>query len=223
MYQACFPEAIAVGSATADDTMSEFSGAGAALDALLAPGSQSCRRPAAEAWWSWAAPWAATAHASGASSSPALVEPRRLGREGDPVRARDDRRPNPRPPRRDLCRQRMPRIQLDRALATLPAGEALDPRQRRRRLPHLGRRLGSFAVRARARCSGRPDTFSDSSDPLGMEVAVRDQLGTPRLSGPDSGWWNAPITVLATGSGPRRSPLPVCLRLRRRPRERARG
>ncbi|MCU0254541.1 MAG: PKD domain-containing protein, partial [Acidobacteria bacterium] len=60
---------------------------------------------------------------------------------------------------------------------------------------------GTFAVRARARCPEAPDTFSDWSDSLEVEVAPRDQLGMPRLSGPDTGWAASPVVVEASGSG----------------------
>ncbi len=198
MYPACFPEAIAVGSATADDTMSEFSGAGAALD-LLAPGESILSAARGGGLVELGGTSAAAAHVSGAwavlrSWNPgASVEEILSALVTTGVRIPDLRGGTP-------AVGEYPRIQLDRALATLPAGGPLD-RASDVVDYHTWGGVGSFAVRARARCSGQPDTFSDWSDPLGVEVAVRDQLGTPQLSGPDSGWWNAPITVLVTGSG----------------------
>lgn len=197
-YPACFPDAIAVGSTTLDDALSWFTGAGPELD-LLAPGEPILSAARGGGLVELSGTSAAAPHVAGAwavlrSWNPSTsVEEilSALATTGVPIQ---DLRPGS--PAVGIY----PRIQVDRALAALPAGEPLttvgDVVEY-----HTWGGEGYFAVRARARCSGTPGTFSDWSDPLGVEVAVRDQLGTPRLSGPDAGWANSPVTILVTGSG----------------------
>ena len=198
-FPACLPGAISVGSVTDDDAMSSFTDAGAELD-LLSPGEAILSAARGGGLVELSGTSAAAAHVAGAwavlrSRNPgASVEEilSALATTGVPIQDLRDGTPAVR---------EYPRIQLGRAVEELPAGEPIDP---------VGEVIDyhawegdevTFSVRVRARCPAAPDTYSAWSNPLGVTINRRDQLGTPRLDGPESGAAGSPVTVQVTGSG----------------------